>query len=812
MPVDIVSVYPAHGEEDSLAEAFERALTQPDLLSQNMMALHVPPSKATRAPGQTPAQAAAGRVVDAERLVQVAGPLDWKTQKDNQFALVQMHDRAWNIQRENIFNGFTSYVNRKFPSRARDLNVHKRDIARVSSLKLENQDERGEFVDKIKGLRTYYLTAPLYEPMRDHIDIEWLYEPLLNPRTSEDQAAVAEIKDAHDLLHAHWRQIKNDWPRLREMDPWEQPVLQLSVANITPEHASDLAFAADRLLDISGKLIQPQPEHATMDNAISLMRLHQTARDLHHQQIVKELQAAVSHHHNSGHIWEDQHIMINSLAAELESKKNNELDFFSVVAQHQSHYLENSKVEEKIINDFHESLENKHSQGMRHSIFTSRHNILGHEEDIARHESALTYMREHMGGVHEVPVELTDDGLSRLYMTTVYINGYPLEMAADTGATYVILTKNLAEEFGFLSNTFPGINIPVSMGNTTTLNKLFILPYLRVGDIVLKDVKAVVNLNEATTHHMLGLSALDRLSFYRSVPRQMPDGRIQRVLTLNQREDSLPDHETINNLHNRIQWHQTALNSYYQQMVSELQDAVIIQSNSSNIWDFEKSMVQILADELTKERNYSLNFSDIVDNNLDDYKNDSTLPKDELNSIIDFHNNIANPISGDIKEKLFTLREKFLESAAQIARDKRLMADMHEIPVELTPNGDSGAYRTDTFINGYRIQMKVDTAATHVTLSRVIGEKLRFLLEDFPADDYRTFSTGNGPMDHKMITLPHLQIGNIVLENVTATVALSGENDVNLLGLSALNRLSYVGNSAHRLPDGRFQRIMTLRK
>ena len=101
----------------------------------------------------------------------------------------------------------------------------------------------------------------------------------------------------------------------------------------------------------------------------------------------------------------------------------------------------------------------------------------------------------------------------------VEINGTPIRMAFDTGASFVSLTQTDAERAGVASGL--DYTLPIATGNGKAFGAPVTLRELRIGELDLNDVRAVVMPDLAVS--LLGQSFLSRLKSY-----QMQDG----VMTL----------------------------------------------------------------------------------------------------------------------------------------------------------------------------------------------------------------------------------------------------------------------------------------
>ncbi|WP_313222422.1 retropepsin-like aspartic protease family protein [Stutzerimonas nitrititolerans] len=89
------------------------------------------------------------------------------------------------------------------------------------------------------------------------------------------------------------------------------------------------------------------------------------------------------------------------------------------------------------------------------------------------------------------------------------INGKPVTFLLDTGATDVAIPAELAEELG-LSRGAP-VNLLTANGQTTGFRTR--LESLAIGEIVLRDVRAIVAPGFGGDQILLGMSALKQLEF-----------------------------------------------------------------------------------------------------------------------------------------------------------------------------------------------------------------------------------------------------------------------------------------------------------
>ena len=125
----------------------------------------------------------------------------------------------------------------------------------------------------------------------------------------------------------------------------------------------------------------------------------------------------------------------------------------------------------------------------------------------ARQENPNTVVRSQQ---HEgyIEVKLVGNGQGH-FVATGQINGQPVDFMLDTGATDVSIPADLAkrlkleEGFGVTLSTANGL----SQGYRTRIDRL------QVGDIVLRDVRALVAPGLDGNQVLLGMSALNKLEF-----------------------------------------------------------------------------------------------------------------------------------------------------------------------------------------------------------------------------------------------------------------------------------------------------------
>ena len=95
------------------------------------------------------------------------------------------------------------------------------------------------------------------------------------------------------------------------------------------------------------------------------------------------------------------------------------------------------------------------------------------------------------------------------YIASGEINNVPVTFMLDTGATLISIPERMAEAMGLIR----GPRIPVETANGTIKVYLTRLAEVRLGDIVLYDVKATINPRMDDDTVLLGMSFLKDLEF-----------------------------------------------------------------------------------------------------------------------------------------------------------------------------------------------------------------------------------------------------------------------------------------------------------
>ncbi|MEW9797238.1 retropepsin-like aspartic protease family protein [Alteromonas sp. CYL-A6] len=122
------------------------------------------------------------------------------------------------------------------------------------------------------------------------------------------------------------------------------------------------------------------------------------------------------------------------------------------------------------------------------------------------------------GGRTEVTLEQNRAGH---YVTSGFINNVPVVFLIDTGATDVSVPAHLAGPLGLTA----GASSVVSTANGTIRVARTELDSVRIGDIVVNEVRANINPGMRDDHVLLGMSVLRQLEF-----TQRGDSLILRTL------------------------------------------------------------------------------------------------------------------------------------------------------------------------------------------------------------------------------------------------------------------------------------------
>lgn len=110
-------------------------------------------------------------------------------------------------------------------------------------------------------------------------------------------------------------------------------------------------------------------------------------------------------------------------------------------------------------------------------------------------------------------VVLRRETRSGQFETTGLVNGIRTNFLVDTGASFVVLPFDDAERIGYTENDLSYV-MQVSTANGTTFVAPIRLNAIKVGDIVVNDVRAAVSRPGELDQGLLGMSFLDRLDSY----------------------------------------------------------------------------------------------------------------------------------------------------------------------------------------------------------------------------------------------------------------------------------------------------------
>lgn len=111
--------------------------------------------------------------------------------------------------------------------------------------------------------------------------------------------------------------------------------------------------------------------------------------------------------------------------------------------------------------------------------------------------------------------------------------------------------------------------------------------------------------------------------------------------------------------------------------------------------------------------------------------------------------------------------------------------------------GAHGHYYVEAEINGRRIDVMVDTGASHVALTFEDATRAGVYVRD--SDFTQRVRTANGLARVAPVVLDRVSIGGIIVRDVPASVSERGMLGTTLLGMSFLKRLSRVDMSGGRL-------------
>jgi aspartyl protease family protein len=105
------------------------------------------------------------------------------------------------------------------------------------------------------------------------------------------------------------------------------------------------------------------------------------------------------------------------------------------------------------------------------------------------------------------------------------------------------------------------------------------------------------------------------------------------------------------------------------------------------------------------------------------------------------------------------------------------------------PRGNGGHFWTEARIDGRRIELVVDTGASHIALRA--SDAARLGIHPVPRDYTAKVHTANGITLAALVRLRSVEVGGIVVRDLPALVHSDEGLGVNLLGMSFLSRLRW---------------------
>lgn len=96
------------------------------------------------------------------------------------------------------------------------------------------------------------------------------------------------------------------------------------------------------------------------------------------------------------------------------------------------------------------------------------------------------------------------------FVADAYLNGRAVDMLVDTGATVTAVPESVAEDIGVYLSA-GDFKYPVQTANGSVDGARIVIDRLRLGDISLKDVEALVLPDESLGEPLLGMSVLNEL-------------------------------------------------------------------------------------------------------------------------------------------------------------------------------------------------------------------------------------------------------------------------------------------------------------
>lgn len=97
-----------------------------------------------------------------------------------------------------------------------------------------------------------------------------------------------------------------------------------------------------------------------------------------------------------------------------------------------------------------------------------------------------------------------------------------------------------------------------------------------------------------------------------------------------------------------------------------------------------------------------------------------------------------------------------------------------------------GHYVTKGFINNVEVIFFIDTGATDISIPEAIAKKIKLT-----RGPEQVYNTANGRIVNYLTNLKTVGIGNIVLNNIRASINPNMESDEILLGMSFLKKIEF---------------------
>ncbi len=103
--------------------------------------------------------------------------------------------------------------------------------------------------------------------------------------------------------------------------------------------------------------------------------------------------------------------------------------------------------------------------------------------------------------------------------------------------------------------------------------------------------------------------------------------------------------------------------------------------------------------------------------------------------------------------------------------------------------GDNGHFQTEAIVDGRRMDFLVDTGASVIALRQ--RDAARLGIHPVPRDYTAKVSTANGVIKAAPVELNRVEVGGLVVRNVTALVLPDEALAQNLLGMSFLSKVRW---------------------